>query len=188
MSRHPYLEHLSQFDDWNARAFLGILVAFGFPNSHLDVGCGTGAMVRTARRAGIDSLGIDVLVTTDVDIPGFINLDASQEFDLQRTFGLITCIEVAEHIRSDRVDVFVDNIVRHSANWCIVVWTAAAPGQGGENHQTLLPGHVWRSKFQERGFNYNESLLHRLRAIWLAVPMPMMWLPDNLQIFEKNPG
>ncbi|HEY4669738.1 MAG TPA: methyltransferase domain-containing protein [Tepidiformaceae bacterium] len=180
-----YLAHLAQFDDWNARAFLAIIVAFGAPMTYLDVGCGTGAMIRMARRLGIDAVGLDILAPPNADLHGIMKVDVSREFNILRKFALLTCIEVAEHIPEDQGGMLIRNIAEHAAETCLLIWTSAGPGQGGENHQTLVPGYVWRSMLHDHGLHYNEAWTHRLRLIWQAIGMPMMWLPDNLQVFDR---
>lgn len=180
-----YLAHLAQFDDWNARAFLAIIVAFGAPLTYLDVGCGTGAMVRMGRRLGIDTVGLDILAPPNGDLHGLFNVDVSREFNLLRKFGLITCIEVAEHIPAEDGGMLVRNIAEHAAETCLLVWTSAGPGQGGEAHRNLLPGYVWRTMLHERGLHYNEAWTHRLRMIWQVIGLPLIWLPGNLQVFER---
>lgn len=181
-----YLRHLESFDNWNQKVLLATLATMGWPNRYLDIGCGTGIMVRTSRALRIDAVGIDLLVKPVKDEPWLINHDLTTPIDLDRKFELITCIEVAEHIDRSKVDIFTENIERHMPVGGLLVFTAASPGQGGEHHNTLWPGYLWRTHFHEKyGISYRSDYTNRLRLIWSMIPMPMMWLTANLQVFDR---
>lgn len=60
----------------------------------LDLGCGSGAWAARLRSLGFtDVSGVDLHPPT-----GFIRADLNDKLDLDRTFGLITAIEVIEHL------------------------------------------------------------------------------------------
>jgi SAM-dependent methyltransferase len=179
-----YLEHLRTFDAWNRQAILAVMGTFGIPASYLDVGCGTGAMVGAVKRMGADAQGVDLLVPDD-RTPYLFQVDVAQPFDLGRAFDLVTCIEVAEHIPEQATDVFLDNVSRHLGSPGIFVLSAAGPGQGGENHKFLRPGYWWRTELHNRQIAYREDYTMRLRLVWSVIPMPMMWLAANVQVFER---
>ena len=179
-----YLDHIREFDPWNRQAMLAVMGTFGIPASYLDVGCGSGAMVGVVKRMGADAHGVDLLVE-DGQVPYLHQLDASQPFDLGRAFDLVTCIEVAEHIAEDRIGTFLDNISKHLASPGILVLSAAGPGQGGEDHQLLRPGYWWRTELHNREISYREDYTMRLRLVWSVIPMPMMWLAANVQVFNR---
>ena len=185
-SPDAYLKHLESFNTWNQRVLLATLATMGWPNRYLDIGCGTGIMVRTARALRIDGVGIDLLVKPVNDEPWLIKHDLTTPIDLDRKFELITCIEVAEHIDESKIDWFTDNIERHMPVGGLLVFTAASPGQGGEQHKTLWRGYKWRTHFHEKyGISYRSDYTNRLRLIWSMIPMPMMWLTPNLQVFDR---
>jgi hypothetical protein len=71
-------------------------------------------------------------------------------FDLGRQFDLAQSLEVGEHVREGASDDFVDSIVRHARRY--VLFSAAPPGQGGENHINEQRYEFWREKFERRGF------------------------------------
>ena len=162
---------------------MSILATFGVPPSYLDLGSGTGAMVDFARRMGIDSLGVDMIAKHPPDV----RADLSKPIDLGRQFNLVTCIEVAEHIPERAAGVFCNNISRHLKAGGLLVFTAAAPGQDGDGHVHLKPANYWRTMLHERDLNWQENHTLRLKLAWQTVPMPMMWLPGNLQVFQRRP-
>lgn len=124
------------------------------PASVLDVGCGAGAWVAAWRHHGVaDVVGVDgdYVDASQLlfDPQDFRPLDVASPFRLGRRFGLVQCLEVAEHLPPSASGTLVDNLVAHSP---IVLFSAAAPGQGGENHINERPAEDWRSLFQARGY------------------------------------
>jgi SAM-dependent methyltransferase len=138
----------------SARTLLPVVLQTLEVHSVLDIGCGAGAWLAAYRELGIvDCLGVDgdyvdraVLL---VDESVFRPQDITQTFDLGRKFDLVQCLEVAEHVPRQACDILVDNIVRHGHQ---VLFSAAVPGQGGENHINERPYEFWRDLFGSRGY------------------------------------
>jgi hypothetical protein len=84
-----------------------------------------------------------------IDRQAFRAADITRPFDLGRQFDLVQCLEVAEHVQPQASDVVVDNIVRHGR---CVLFSAAAPGQGGEDHINEQPYDYWRDLFAARSY------------------------------------
>jgi len=139
-------------------------------------------MAEIARALGVDALGVDMIARKPDKY-----YDLNGPMKLGRTFEFVTCIEVAEHIPMMHTKVFCGNIARHVADGGLLVFTAAAPGQAGDGHINLKLAHEWRELFHERRLHYREDLTFKLKLIWQLVPMPMMWLPGNVQVFNKIP-
>lgn len=180
LTADEWREQLEPFDTWNRRLILATFGLLGIPSSYLDVGSGTGAMTFTARSLGIDALGVDMIARHPdkyYDLNGPMNLD--------RDFDFVTCIEVAEHIAPIHTKVLCGNIARHVKDVGLLVFTAAAPGQAGDGHVNLRLATEWRSLFWDRRLYYQEELTHKLKMAWQLIPMPMMWLPGNIQVFRK---
>ncbi len=180
LTADEWREQLEPFDSWNRRLILSTFGVLGIPSSYLDVGSGTGAMTATARSIGIDALGVDLIARDPdkyYDLNGPMNLD--------RDFDLVTCIEVAEHIAPFHTKVLCGNIARHVKDGGLLIFTAAAPGQAGDGHVNLRLAMEWRSLFYKRRLHYQQELTHKLKMAWQLIPSPLMWLPGNLQIFQK---
>lgn len=182
LSSQQWREQLEPFDKWNRRLLLVTFGVLGIPPSYLDMGSGTGAMVNLAREIGIDALGVD-LIAEQPDKKADLTMDVN----LKRKFAMVTCIEVAEHIPPFYSAIFCGNIARHIEDFGIVVFTAAAPGQGGDGHVNLKLGTEWRTFFWDRRLHYREDLTNRLKLAWQMIPMPMSWLAGNVMVFDKAP-
>jgi hypothetical protein len=87
-----------------------------------------------------------------LEVPGhvFTAVDLNNPFDLGRQFDLVQSLEVGEHIKESACEGFIESIVRHARRY--IVFSAAPPGQGGENHINEQPYEFWRKKFELRGF------------------------------------
>lgn len=180
---NPTLEHLRQFDDYNRRALLAAFAVLGIPKILLDLGSGTGAMVELARSMGIDAFGVDRLA--EATNPHYLPWDLSKPLDLEVLYDWVVTIETAEHLPPEAAPIFCDTIANHLVTSGTLVFTSAGPGQAGEHHVNCRPGYYWRELLHERGIHYREDLTFRLKLAWQAIPMPMMWLPANLQVFDK---
>ena len=124
------------------------------PSSVLDLGCGCGVWLSQWRQTGAsDILGLDghYVASKDLVIPAesFMAAELGQVVDLGRTFDLAQSLEVAEHLPESRAPGFVSDLCRHSD---IVLFGAAPPGQGGENHINEQPYDYWQALFEAEGY------------------------------------
>lgn len=122
--------------------------------SVLDVGCGRGAWLDTWRNLGVsDVLGLDgsYVPAESLLVPSlhFRATDLAQPVHLNRTFDLVQSLEVAEHLPPSASETFIDTLTRHAD---VVLFSAARPGQGGENHLNEHTYEYWRRHFRARGF------------------------------------
>lgn len=182
---------LAPFDGWNERAFCQVAAWMGIPRAYLDLGSGTGAMVNVARKLGSDAYGVDLINGPEGH---FITHDLTEALTLNRTFDLITCLEVAEHLPHDAHEVLVDTIARHlrpkpnlDDPSGYVLFSAAPPGQRGEHHIGNRPAQEWRSMFYERGISYRDDYTRQLCHLfgWVTGPASH-WLAANLQVFDTG--
>jgi len=174
---------LPKHDQWNRRFFHAICTCFGEPKSFLDVGCGTGAMVKLADSMGIDAYGIDIHLR---DGDWFIGQDLRQKFLLHEKFNLITCIEVLEHIDKRHENSVLESMAEHTIQGSLLIFSAAGPGQDGISHVNCRLGSHWRTKLHDLGFNYRHDFTTRMQMAANLIPSPSrdLWI-GNLQVFEK---
>lgn len=124
------------------------------PTSILDLGCGRGAWLEVWKASGASEvLGVDgdYVDRSDlaVDESEFCARDLGGTIDLQRRFDLVESLEVAEHLPESRARGFVADLCRHGDT---VLFGAAPPGQGGEQHINEQPYAYWRAFFDELGY------------------------------------
>jgi SAM-dependent methyltransferase len=137
------------------------------PRSVLDVGCGAGAWLSVFAKSGLeDYVGVDGPYVRpeqlSIDPVRFAARDVSDSFDLKRTFDLVQCLEVGEHIPERKSGTLVANLVRHGR---LVLFSAAVPGQGGENHVNEQSYEFWRRLFQRHGYRPLDALRPRISDI-----------------------
>lgn len=181
MTDEQWLAGLAEFDQWNERIFLALCVMFGIPNSTLDIGCGTGAMVKIARNLGVEAWGVDLLQSNN----GYLRKhDLRQPLLLDRKFDLITCIEVAEHIAPEYAETLCKSMKDNISSRGWLVLSAAHPGQQGHQHVNCQPAYYWREKLHALGFMYNQPASIQLSLLLLYASGPLQWIPANTQVFR----
>lgn len=187
MNDNEWMQLLAQHDSWNERHLLSAFSVLGIPTSMLDLGCGTGVMVKSSRLLKVDAYGVDQLPHPEMYL---IRHDLNNPFVLGEQVArpnvqMVISLEVAEHINPENHDTFCDTISRHVQPHGTLVFAAAHPGQDGEGHVGVKPAYYWRDKLHARDFNYNESLTMKLSLAWRNMGSPLMWLSCNVQVFEK---
>ena len=149
------------------------------PSTLLDIGCGPGHFVDSFRDTGINAKGIDI----DDRVYGKEHLTYQSLFDItDENADVVVCMEVAEHIETDREDEVVAKVV--STVNKTLIWTAAAIGQGGIGHINCKNKSDWAEKLTEAGLTRNlvkeQQLIDNMRAGY-----HMGWFTQNLLYFEK---
>jgi SAM-dependent methyltransferase len=175
-----WIERLAPFDRWNERHIMAAFAVFGLPTSMLDLGCGTGAMVNLAAKLGVDAYGVDLIPRDDSH---FGLADLNHPLILSRVYQMVLSLETIEHLQTGIH--LLDAIALHVAPHGLVIFSAAGPGQGGDGHDLIRPGYVWRTALANRGLSYRRDWTHMLQLAWQIVPSPLQWLPANVQVFER---
>lgn len=162
-------------------ALLGLLP--GSIGSVLDVGCGAGAWLSVWKRFGARVAGVDgdyvnrqALLIEDEE---FFPADLAEGFTLNEKFDLVQSLEVAEHLPSRSATGFVESLCRHAD---IVMFSAAPPGQGGENHVNEQPYDYWRKQFQRQGFDMYDPLRLAVRGKMEVKP----WYRYNTFVYVRR--
>jgi len=122
--------------------------------SIIDVGCGTGTWLSVAKELGVEEiLGVDgvELDQKDLKIPSsnFINTNLTQAFNLNKKFDLLICLEVAEHLPENSAKTLIDTLTSHSD---FILFSAAIPEQGGQNHINEQWPEYWLNLFRTQGY------------------------------------
>ncbi|WKV13425.1 class I SAM-dependent methyltransferase [Marivirga harenae] len=155
------------------------------PESILDIGCGLGTWLKVfyEKRDITDILGLDgsyldksKLVIKD---EFFQEADLRYKIDLDRDFDLVLCLEVAEHLPEEVSDTLIETLCRHSNN---IVFSAAIPGQGGQNHINEQWPQYWADKFIKYGYKRYDLIRPK---VWNN-PKVDVWYRQNMFVFSKE--
>lgn len=168
------------------REIVPILIELLNPRSVVDFGCGIGTFLHVFQENNVqDVLGLDGawvnkdLLTKYVDPVYFKEVNFEDIICLDRKFDLAISLEVAEHLDEKYADVFIDTITRHSD---VVVFSAAIPNQGGQNHLNEQWPSYWQEKFAVRGF----KMFDVLRPLFWNNSDVFFWYKQNMFLYVKN--
>jgi SAM-dependent methyltransferase len=152
--------------------------------SVLDLGCGRGVWLSIWQQHGAQDIqGVDgpYIDPERLHIPKaqFLARDLAQPLRLGREFDLVESLEVAEHIPEQASEQFVDSLTQHGK---LILFSAATPGQGGENHINEQPPEYWQAKFAARGYELFDFLRPHLKgnqAVYL-------WYRHNVFVYAHR--
>lgn len=169
-----------------AEAVLSIVGArFGSPKSVLDVGCGVGTWLYVAEANGATRLrGIEGTWINEVqdlvvprEIIEVVNLQG--DWSVDREFDLSISLEVAEHLSPAAGSRLVKQLCNASP---LVLFSAAAPGQGGNGHVNEQWPDYWQKKFANNGYRSIDCVRP---VIWNEDNIPW-WYRQNILIFVRE--
>ncbi len=145
------------------------------PVSTLDVGCGEGYLPQALRNLSVDAMGVD---GDDIGCDLVVDLAKPPYPDLGRTFDVVSCLEVAEHVPAAHAADLVAWLCQMAP---ITFFSAAIPHQGGDGHINEQPPKYWVDLFAEHGRVGSGSL----RAeIWEDERIES-WYRQNLLVFAE---
>jgi SAM-dependent methyltransferase len=168
----------------SAQAMIPLILDFLAPRSVIDVGCGQGTWLAVFREHGVaDVCGVDgdYIDRQRLEIPAecFLARDLSQPLRLPRRFDLAISLEVAEHLPPESADVFVESLVRLSP---VVLFSAAAPYQGGTQHLNEQWPAYWAKQFAAHDFLPVDCLR---RTLWARDDVEW-WYAQNTLLYAQR--
>lgn len=155
------------------------------PSSVLDVGCGLGVWLKIWKERGVSKiLGIDGKHININDLliekEEFMCLDLNNGFSIKSKFDLVTCLEVAEHIRPESSISLIDSLCKSGD---IILFSAAIPGQEGTLHLNEQYPNYWINLFSKNNFEAYDFLRDK---IW-DNDLISFWYRQNILLFiNKN--
>lgn len=155
------------------------------PRFVVDVGCGSAALLAALAARGVRTLGLE---GSAAGVAGARRrgIDVRQT-DLAQPFAVDPCdvvisLEVAEHLPESAADAFIDSLVAAAPH---VVFSAATPGQGGQDHINEQPHEYWIEKFRARGFALDAATTDAVRAEWRQRGVAP-WYCNNVMFFRRS--
>ncbi|HET9058241.1 MAG TPA: class I SAM-dependent methyltransferase [Chitinophagaceae bacterium] len=154
------------------------------PQSVIDVGCGTGTFLSVFNEHGVKKLmGLEGewLDKKKLYIPvEFVQIvDIEKPFFFNQKFDLALSLEVAEHLDPNSAPIFVDTLTRLSD---VILFSAAIPGQGGQNHVNEQWIEFWQDLFTKKEYSFYDVL--RLK-FWNDQDVDY-WYKQNIFLIIKN--
>jgi SAM-dependent methyltransferase len=152
--------------------------------SVLDVGTGIGTWLKVFQEEGIvDVIGIDSeSVAVDqlcISAENFLAINLSNEFNLNRKFDIAICLEVAEHLPQESADALVASLVKHSD---LILFSAAIPNQGGQDHINEQWPIYWQEKFMKYGYYFEDDIRAK---VWDNIEVDW-WYKQNIFTIRKG--
>jgi hypothetical protein len=138
------------------------------PSTVVDVGCGTGAYLREMERLGVSAHGYEG--STHALARAVVSPDKIELQDLREPL-----------LPAESANQLVDSLVTLGDR---VVFSAAAPGQGGWDHVNERPAEYWIALFEEHGYELRVEATARLRSR-LDHAGASWWLGRNLLVLER---
>ena len=154
------------------------------PNSVLDIGCGLGNWIEVAKKMGVENvIGVDGdyvnKLLLKIEESEFVERDLTKPFDLERKFDLAICLEVAEHLPATSAENLIKSITRHTD---VIMFSAALPGQGGQNHINEQWPEYWQELFERYDFEMVDFFRFK---IWNNVKIER-WYRQNLFLVVRK--
>ena len=155
------------------------------PRSIVDVGCGIGTWLAQARTLGVPTtLGLDgdyvdrnqLLIPEETFLPADLkqkpNIPA-RFFPNGQRFDLAMSVEVAEHLPAASATAFVQTLTSLSD---VVLFSAAIPHQGGNEHINEQWPAYWAQKFADEGY------------VLLDIVRPKFWKDADVAYYYAQNG
>jgi len=148
------------------------------PSSVVDFGCGIGTFLKAFHQSGVNEvLGLDGkwvdrnLLVKYISENQFLEADLTQPVRLDRKFDVAISLEVGEHLPASHAQTLVESLC-HASD--VVIFGAAVPYQGGQNHLNEQWPEYWASIFKDFGY------------IQLDLIRPRLWNTDGVQVWYKQ--
>lgn len=165
----------------SARAVVPRILDVSGARSVVDFGCGIGTWLRAFEDLGLTDLtGVDgdYVDQSMLVIPSerFVRADLTKPVTLGRTYDLVVSLEVAEHLDASCARAFVKTLTSCGS---MVLFSAAIPHQGGNNHVNEQWPQYWNEFFSDNGF----VCFDLLRQMFWNDTRVDWWYRQNMLLF-----
>lgn len=180
-------KHSAKIHNLNApNQIVPLLMEIFHPKSVIDVGCGIGTFLSAFKSSGVKEVfGLDGSWTNKEMLSKHLNENEFQETDLEkpftinRRFDIAICLEVAEHLSENMADILVENLTSVSD---VIIFSAAVPFQGGQNHLNEQWIDYWQKKFNRKHYKIYDGL----RQLLWDNELVESWYKQNIFIVGKS--
>lgn len=147
-----------------------------------DFGCGLGEYLLKLSPILLGAIGVEGSIPKQCKFDRIAQLDLTTNLkaDSALSSTLAISLEVGEHIPSEFMGVYLDNITFHCEKYLITSW--AVRGQAGFGHVNCLDNHEIIPEFEKRGFELMESETKEVRAV---IEDKAHWFRNTLFVFKK---
>ena len=151
--------------------------------SVIDIGCGTGTWLKIFKEHGVKEIvGVDgdYLDKSQLEVPKsvFYAKNLEESLGINKKYDMALSLEVAEHLSHQVANQFVNDLCSLSD---IIVFSAAVPHQGGQNHINEQSTSYWIAKFEKNGFQLHDIIRPKF---WNNNNVDW-WYKQNVLIFSK---
>ena len=153
------------------------------PKNCLDVGCGTGELVRTLRQSGIDAYGVEIsdqaLELADKSIQPYLKKGDITKLPYKKDqFDLVLTFDVLEHVERSKIKIAIDETIRVSQKFILHkiytrenAWIRWFHGKD-YSHVSVFTKKFWQQLFTEN----RHAALQRNSIFRLPVFMESIFL------------
>jgi SAM-dependent methyltransferase len=154
------------------------------PKTVVDVGCGLGSWLKAFADLGVTQImGLDGqhLNRQLLCIPEqyVVEHDLEKPFPYSKKFDLVISLEVAEHLSKDAADTYVKTLVDLGE---VILFSAAIPNQGGQNHINERWISYWQEKFAKHQYHFYDVL----RPVFWNNPRVKWYYRQNMFLIIKE--
>jgi len=152
-------------------------------NTIIDIGCGTGSWLSVAKELGAKIKGIDGNYIDKnmlcIDENEFQIHDLTLPLIFEEKYDLAICLEVVEHLPESSAEIIVKTLTNSSD---VILFSAAIPNQGGQNHINEQWPNYWQKYFGVKGF----FPIDLLRPQFWENPKVDWWYKQNMMIYANK--
>ena len=168
----------------SAEVIVPLVLQLVRPRSVIDIGCGLGTWLSVFREHGVEDVwGVDgdhvERAKLEVEAERFHAVDLREPLRMDREFDLVLSLEVAEHLPPECAKTFVGSLVGLGP---LVLFSAAAPHQGGKHHINEQWPDYWAELFRKSNYVPVDCLR---RKIWDNENVDW-WYAQNILMFAEQ--
>lgn len=186
-NKKPYVHTEIYHNLESPKQIVPVIMEWLNPKSVVDIGCGIGTFLFCFKEAGVKNiLGIDgpwanrELMKKYLSAGEFMEANLGRPIATDKKFDLAVCLEVVEHLKESEADAIVQSLTQLSP---LILFSAAVPEQGGENHINEQWIQYWQDKFEKQGYIVHDVL----RKVFWNNEKVYWWYKQNMfLVAHKN--